>query len=511
MPTDHACRTLLRSVLSDKRHASVQLDNDGRVSLTTGDLAWFGLASLRLGDRPGDSLQLLHELPLPPTDGRLVLPRMELIHGRSTDVHCVGSEEGPLLLFLDATGEAHRELHFQQRGNQLALALRSWGIEVFEERGGEIRGFGTGSPWMRALVGGVGSGSAAAGALGVDPEDDGRQPFEALVAASPFLENFLVDARRLWADGGDERLVRSGEWIEVDELGREWPLEASAARVDDGRHLLMIRSVPDDHLRQLEILQAARSRDLELAGLHREVDRKEVLLHCIVHDLLAPLGSIVGGLSLARGGKLPKDKADAVLEQGLAQARRQETLIRGMLDAFSAELSALESFETDPKTAPRLGEVLRAALGDHRLAYLARGVELTLDESALPGLDDLPVVADGPRLLRVFANLLENALRHSPRGGHVEVAVAPAEHPAADCTPKGAIAITVDDQGPGVPAEDLDGLFTRFSTGRNSGAAGLGLHFCRRVLETWGGEIRYVDRDEAGARFQVKLVRAGHA
>jgi len=510
MPTDHACRTLLRSVLSDKRHASVQLDNEGCVTLTTGDLAWFGLDGLRLGDRPGDSLELLHELPLPAIERRLVLPRMELVHGRSTDVHCVGSEEGPLLLFLDATGEAHRELHFQQRGNQLALALRSWGIEVFEERGGEIVGFGTGSPWMRALVGSVGGLSVAAGALGTGAadEEDGRRPFEALVAASPFLENFLVDARRLWASGGRERLVRSGEWTEVDELGREWPLEASAARVDDGRHLLMIRSVPDDHLRQLEILQAARSRDLELAGLHREVDRKEVLLHCIVHDLLAPLGSIVGGLSLARGGKLPQDKADAVLEQGLAQARRQETLIRGMLDAFSAELSALEAFETDPKSAPRLGEVLHAALNDHRLAYQARGVELLLDESALPGLEDLAVVADGARLLRVFANLLENALRHSPRGGRVLVTVAPTEHLAADCEPAEAIAVTIDDQGPGVPAEDVEGLFTRFSTGRNSGAAGLGLHFCRRVLETWGGDICYVDREEAGARFRIALALA---
>ena len=475
-PPDQAAPGLVRALLAGRLHACVHLDPDGQVTSAEGTPGDFGLAGLAPGERLSRRLEFLRELPGPGASAPVSLPRLELEPGRSVDVHWVREGEGSLLLLVDATADARREQRYQQRGNELALGLRSWGIEVFEERDGRLSGFGTGSSWMRALAGA--------------PDDPG-----ALVEASPFLENFLVDARRAW--DGDERLVRSGEWTEVDATGREWPLEASAVRTEDGRNLLMVRSVPEEHLRRLEVLQTARSHDLELAGLHRKVDRKEVLLHCIVHDLLAPLGSIVGSLSLARGGTLGAEQAGAVLDAGLAQARRQETLIRGLLDAFAAELEALEAFETDPARAPELGEVLERALEDHALAYRARGVELELTA----GLEDpVRVVGDGPRLLRVLANLLENALRHSTRGQAVLVVTA--------AEGEDEVRIEVLDRGPGVPSADVDGLFTRFSSGRNSGAAGLGLHFCRRALEIWGGGIGYADRDGGGACFRVRLRRA---
>lgn len=480
--SEDARQALLGSLLADRHCASLRLDPAGRIVELAGELAWFGLDGIGLGDRPGDALELFHDVPPPEPGQRIVLPRMELAPGRSSEVHCLGQDDGTLLLFLDATLQAKRERHFQQRGNELALVMRSWGSEIFEEKDGEFSSLGAKPAWLRALT-------------------HGSSEFADLVAASPFLENFLVDAQAAW-DSPGRIFARSGMWTESDGEGREWHLKASAGSIEDGRRMLWIQSVPSDHHLRSEILQAARGSELDLSRLRREIDKKEVLLHCIIHDLLSPLGSIVGSMSLAQKGQLDVEKTQAMLSLGLAQARRQETLIRGILDAFSAEVRALEHFEVDPGRAPQLPEVVREALTNCQASFDTMGVAARFESTLGDG--PLPVVADEARLLRVLANLLENALRHSPKGGTVTVRLAEPEEFAGD-----AVELSVEDEGPGVPAEEVDHLFTKFAQGDSGGAAGLGLYFCRSTVKIWGGGIGYRARPGGGACFWVRLLSAG--
>ncbi len=467
---------LLARLIRGRAHAYVRVDDRGRVRDSGGDLAWFGLESVAVGDDLTERLESLQGF-LPAGDANRSLDRVELRPGRSSEVHLVEVPEGSCLVFVDATPAAERELRYQQRGNELSLLLRTWGVAVFEEHVGRYTSLGLAPPWMRALAG---------GAVELDE----------LLDRLPFLENFLVDARRTW-DGHGPRVSWSGMWTEVDDSGLEWHLEASAARIEDGRRLLLVQSIDRRHAEHQRILQEARTRNLDHDRLRREIDKKEMLLHCIVHDLRGPLSGMVGTMSLIKSRALDADRTRELLELGLEQARSQEALIRGILDAFKSEVDALQSFETDAARAPDALACARAVLAGYEAAFEQNGVR---GELVSPdGWHEARVVGEASRLERVLYNLIENALRHSPEGGVVRVCIEDAEP---------SVRVAVEDDGAGIPADLEQDLFQKFRASGKNGAAGLGLYFCRSTIETWGGTIGYRRRAEGGSRFWFRLPRA---
>ena len=107
------------------------------------------------------------------------------------------------------------------------------------------------------------------------------------------------------------------------------------------------------------------------------------------------------------------------------------------------------------------------------------------------------VEAESSRLDRVVANLFENALRYSPPESTVTLSLSDEGD---------SILIRIEDEGPGVPAEVQPRLFEKFAQGgRKTGSTGLGLYFCRIMIERWGGEIGYQDRAEGGSSFRLRL------
>ena len=127
-----------------------------------------------------------------------------------------------------------------------------------------------------------------------------------------------------------------------------------------------------------------------------------------------------------------------------------------------------------------------------------------------PAQGDVRVLGrDGP-LGQVFRNLIDNARSFSPEGGQVRVALT-----RDDADPLRPISITVDDDGPGIPPDNLETVFERFYTSRPKGTAfgansGLGLSIVRQIVEAHGGLVRAENRtgpDGAvqGARFRVDL------
>ena len=109
---------------------------------------------------------------------------------------------------------------------------------------------------------------------------------------------------------------------------------------------------------------------------------------------------------------------------------------------------------------------------------------------------------DAGRLRQLVTILVDNAIRHSPRGGSVRVAVS-----LAGTT----VLLHVDDEGPGIPPDHRDRVFDRFwrGTSRSGSGSGLGLAIAAWIVDRHDGSIRVTDADRGGARFEVRLPGGG--
>jgi signal transduction histidine kinase len=238
-----------------------------------------------------------------------------------------------------------------------------------------------------------------------------------------------------------------------------------------------------------EVGELARAFNQMAADL-AEVDRmRRDLVANVSHELRTPITALQAGLENLVDGVEPPDPDR--LRTMLKQAERLGRLVTQLLDLSRLESGAIplqrSAFEVRP--------VLEDAADESRLHAPHVQVSVVVDE---PGL-----VADGDpeRVHQVIANLLENAIRHSPTGGKVEVRARP---------DKGRVAIEVLDEGPGIPEEEASRVFERFyraDTARSSsaGGAGLGLAIARWIVDLHGGDIRAERRAPTGCRMVVLL------
>ncbi|TKC97210.1 sensor histidine kinase [Polyangium fumosum] len=308
----------------------------------------------------------------------------------------------------------------------------------------------------------------------------------------PFLEVFLPEAEAVWQGEGATR-IDSDVWCETAEGGEELPLEATALLVGPARLLVITRCDELFHERRL-VLQRARELRITYDALAREIEQKDILMHCIVHDLASPLQTILGVLS-SLDERDPPGEDGVLLDAALDAALRQRSMIREILTVFAAEHGGLDATHEEAVVCD-LHVVLPHVVAEHERTARGRNVRIERDAPP-PGSF---VVADEPRLVRVLANLLDNAVRHSPVGGHVHVRV------RGDDT---SLEVSVEDEGPGVPPSLAARLFERFGRGIGPEAGtGLGLYFCRITVERWGGAIGYAAPPEGGARFWFRLRRA---
>jgi len=168
----------------------------------------------------------------------------------------------------------------------------------------------------------------------------------------------------------------------------------------------------------------------------------------------------------------------------------------GHLTALVEDLLLLARSDSGAITLNRLpvdlGDV--AADGAGALAKLAdeRGVRLGLDPE--PAM----VKGDHARLRQLIVILVDNAVRHTPRGGSVRVQVRSDRQQAV---------LEVDDEGPGIQAEDMPRVFERFwrAPGAAAGGTGLGLAIAKSIVDLHDGRITVANRAEGGARFTVRL------
>jgi signal transduction histidine kinase/HPt (histidine-containing phosphotransfer) domain-containing protein/ActR/RegA family two-component response regulator len=369
--------------------------------------------------------------------------------------------------------------------------VSSQGFVLFEAVGeGEFKVMGGWPEWCGKMWGDAPAGGSGGGDGGTIRLGD----------KSAFLENFLYEAEELWKVGGAGP-VSSGNWIEAGESGEAIPLEATAMTVA-GRWILTVRNLGAAYSQQQEMYQTARDSLLSHEKLLREILKKEILLHCIVHDLSQPLSAMAGTFHLL-GTEHLSPEVKRYVKSGEREAQRQEMMIRGILEAFSSDLAAQQAVNTEPHEAPDIVRSAQATIEAFENAFRDRGIMLRLDPSVRVKAD-WRVTGEASRLERIFGNLLENAVRYSPKGSSVTIGIEDDGE---------FVRASVNDEGPGLPKDKPQTqLFQLFARGKaHAGKAGLGLYFCKITVERWGGTIGAETRSEGGSRFWFRLPRATSA
>ncbi len=240
---------------------------------------------------------------------------------------------------------------------------------------------------------------------------------------------------------------------------------------------------------------AARTAELSRANarLSRIDAERRRFFADVGHELRTPLTVILGEAEL--GARHP----DAALRASFATIRgRALRLVRRIEDLLRVARS--ESGQLELARAPLdLAAAARAALDDARPLLARAGV--TADAADLP---PLVVVGDGDWLRQVFAGFLDNAAKYAGRGATVRISGRIAGRAAA--------AITVADDGPGLPAEKLDAVFDRFArAGDGAPGFGVGLALARWVVEAHGGSLRAEAPAGGGLRLVMFLPLAEDA
>lgn len=472
--------TLLSILDGDLHPAELSFNHEGRLVTAEGHLDWYGLG----GARPGmhaDEIDFLAAM-LPPPEP-LYLPMVHTSAGVPRKVLLEPLGGGTRVILLDASRDFALKRCMQQAENMIRLErersvppaiFAHSGVAVLERIGNNFR-----------ILTGLPDGLAH------------LLPAQRLITRA-FLESslsfttyFLPQAEAVWRSGtGPEIRMK---WVENDSEGVEYEIEAAALLVD-GRQFLTLTSHPEEYAERRQILQKARLLRLSAERQSREIEKKDVLLHAVVHDLIGPLGVITGTLS-ALGEDLTDVNKRHMCQIALMQCRRQENMIRDMLDIYAADVTRLDAFSTNPSSAPGIAAALRDVVDSLEAVFKAKGVAIAYDSGDVPA--DTLVSGETSRLERVFANLVENALRYSPRGGEVRVRL--------QNLPK-QVRAEISDQGPGIAADLFPKLFEKFSQGRDKGGKiGLGLFFCRITVERWGGSIGAFNRPEGGAVFWFQL------
>ena len=243
---------------------------------------------------------------------------------------------------------------------------------------------------------------------------------------------------------------------------------------------------------------------LEQAFSQRQAseDRLRRFLADASHELRTPLASIRGYAELFRMGaaREPAD-VEKAMRRIEDEATRMGTLVEDLL-----MLARLDEIAEAPHAAVDLAALAADAVDDARATAPDREIVLGGGGGGDGGGDgsSTTVLGDAHQLRQVLANLLRNALVHTPAGTPVEVSVA-----AHD----GGVRLAVRDHGPGLPHDDPDALFERFwraEGGRERGkaGAGLGLAIVAAIVDAHGGEVAATNAPGGGALFTVQLPAA---
>ncbi len=287
----------------------------------------------------------------------------------------------------------------------------------------------------------------------------------------------VVDAVRRAVTSGEPQRAEFSERIPVD----RW-YEAYVVRIGQA----------GDFPRELFLLTLR-----DLTPLRRVEEMRADFVANASHELRTPLAALSGFIDTLQGSAREDVNArERFLGIMKEQAGRMARLIDDLLSLSRIELNA----HIQPDTPVELAPVLRQVIGGLQLLAHERQVEVAIHMK-----DSLTVPGDRDELIRVFENLVENALKYGAPGKRVEIAV---ERAGATAQPEAKVAVR--DYGPGIAAEHLPRLTERFyridvGQSRAEGGTGLGLALVKHILNRHRGRLQIESVAGEGATFTVRL------
>ena len=228
----------------------------------------------------------------------------------------------------------------------------------------------------------------------------------------------------------------------------------------------------------------------------RELEKvRDDLMKMIVHDLKSPLTTVLATLEMVTDGDFGPvaDSVRRALADAESKAEDLLTLIEDLLEVARLEETTMTIIPAPIAPAALLSEIVH----EWRLRFQQESVAARIEVG-----DDVPIFeADATLLKRVFANLIQNAITHSPRAIELQL--------SARLDGDGVL-FTVADNGPGIPKEYHELIFRKFEQVRTPNAprvrsSGLGLAFCKLAVEAHGGRIWVQSEEGKGSAFHFRL------
>jgi signal transduction histidine kinase len=263
-------------------------------------------------------------------------------------------------------------------------------------------------------------------------------------------------------------------------------MTVAAQAMARGDYTRRVRATSRDEVGQLAVAFNQMAADLASA----DQQRRELIAN-VSHELRTPISALQGVLENIVDGVATADPE--TLRKALTQTERLGRLVAELLDLSRIDAGVLA---LDRNAFP-VADLLADVVAEAEVAAAAAERKVVFRTEVRP--PEATMYADRERLYQVVVNLLDNAVRHGPADGMVTVSAA---------AEAGRLVIEVADEGPGIPVEQRDRVFERFTRGDRSigGGTGLGLAIARWVVELHHGTISVVDQDgAAGCRIRVTL------
>jgi signal transduction histidine kinase len=245
-----------------------------------------------------------------------------------------------------------------------------------------------------------------------------------------------------------------------------------------------------------------------MAGQLEQAERKQQELDTLRRDLIAWIGHDLR-TPLASVRAMVEALADGVVEEPETRLRYLQTAKREInsLSSLIDDLFDMAQMDTGGLRLDRSPNAISDLLSDtiERFRALAEEKRVALSGLAAPGVD--PVYIDARQISRVLANLVSNALRHTPAGGRVTLHAYLA---------RGGVVVEVADSGEGIRPDDVPHLFDQFFRGERSrsratGGSGLGLAIVKAIIQAHNGQIRVESAVGKGTRFVFTLPQTAQA
>ena len=233
----------------------------------------------------------------------------------------------------------------------------------------------------------------------------------------------------------------------------------------------------------------------QVQALRDTDEHRRQLIANVSHDLRTPLAALEGYLEtlLMKDAEVSQSERRHYLEVARKSGARLSRLVDELF-----ELAKLEACSTPPNVeAFSIAELVHDVLQKFQLHAQSRRIELVIDIEHGASFAN----AEIGLIERVLENLVDNAIRHTPPGGKVELRVVPAQ--------PGNVEVMVVDSGPGIPARDLPHIFDRFYRAADSrrqepGGAGLGLAIAKRIIELHNSTLRAKSQIGVGNLLRVR-------